>query len=232
MMGMPWEKVDVTWGDTGKNLPWTCVSGGSQTAPRDTRAAHAAATDAIKKLQEIAAKTHGGQPDEYVVAERARLRPRRQHDAGAGGAEGDRARRQVRRPRSARRTSTRSQGVGGGARGSGADGRRARHLSARRRDAFVRRRVRGSRSRPRDREVPHRRLPRGRRRRHRHPSDALGGQVLGRSMLGIGHAIGQHWVYDQHYGVPLAKRFYQNKPPTILDAPQKMAWDALEHRRS
>jgi CO/xanthine dehydrogenase Mo-binding subunit len=59
-----------------------------------------------------------------------------------------------------------------------------------------------------------------------HPN-ALGGQVLGRSMLGIGHAIGQHWVYDQHFGLPLAKRFYQNKPPTILDAPQQMAWDAL-----
>ena len=28
-------------------------------------------------------------------------------------------------------------------------------------------------------------------------------------MLGLGHALGQHWVYDQHYGVPLAKRFYQ-----------------------
>jgi CO/xanthine dehydrogenase Mo-binding subunit len=60
-----------------------------------------------------------------------------------------------------------------------------------------------------------------------HPH-ALGGQVLGRSMLGIGHAIGQKWVYDQHYGVPLAKRFYNNKPPTILDAPQKMTWDALD----
>ena len=47
-------------------------------------------------------------------------------------------------------------------------------------------------------------------------------------MLGIGHAIGQHWVYDQHYGVTLARRFYQNKPPTILDAPQKMAWAALD----
>jgi hypothetical protein len=38
-----------------------------------------------------------------------------------------------------------------------------------------------------------------------HPR-ALGGQILGRSMLGIGHAIGQKWVYDQHYGLPLAKR--------------------------
>jgi CO/xanthine dehydrogenase Mo-binding subunit len=60
-----------------------------------------------------------------------------------------------------------------------------------------------------------------------HPN-ALGGQILGRSILGIGHAIGQKWVYDQRYGVPLAKRFYQNKPPTILDVPTKMAWAAVE----
>ena len=47
-------------------------------------------------------------------------------------------------------------------------------------------------------------------------------------MLGIGHAIGQKWVYDQQYGLPLAKRFYQNRPPTILDAPEKMAWGAMD----
>ena len=41
-------------------------------------------------------------------------------------------------------------------------------------------------------------------------------------MLGLGHALGQKWVYDQHYGVPLAKRFHYNKPPTILDAPHTM----------
>ena len=33
--------------------------------------------------------------------------------------------------------------------------------------------------------------------------------------------------YDQHYGVPLAKRFHYNKPPTILDIPQKMSWSAV-----
>ena len=60
-----------------------------------------------------------------------------------------------------------------------------------------------------------------------HPA-ALGGQILGRSMLGISHAIGQKWVYDQHYGVALAKRFHYNKPPTILDAPTHMAWAAVE----
>ena len=46
-------------------------------------------------------------------------------------------------------------------------------------------------------------------------------------MLGIGHAISQKWVYDQHYGVPLAKRFHYNKPPTILDAPHEFEFAAL-----
>jgi CO/xanthine dehydrogenase Mo-binding subunit len=46
-------------------------------------------------------------------------------------------------------------------------------------------------------------------------------------MLGISHAIGQRWVYDQKYGVALAKRFYNNNPPTILDAPENMAWSAV-----
>src|SRR5205814_9381890 len=68
MVGMPWEKVVVTWGHTGQNLPWSCVSGGSQTTHAHTRAAHAAATDAIKKLQEIAAKVRGGKPEQYTVA--------------------------------------------------------------------------------------------------------------------------------------------------------------------
>ena len=48
----------------------------------------------------------------------------------------------------------------------------------------------------------------------------LKGQLFGGSMLGLGHAQTQRWAYDQQYGVALARRFYQNKPPTILDAPR------------
>ena len=68
MLGMPWEKAHVTWGDTSKHLPWSCVSGGSQTIHAHTRASHAAASDAIQKLQQIAAKDLGGRPEDYVVA--------------------------------------------------------------------------------------------------------------------------------------------------------------------
>jgi len=60
VLDVPWEKIDIEWGDTSKHLPWTCISGGSQTIHGMTRAAHAAAMDGKKKLQEIAAKTLGG----------------------------------------------------------------------------------------------------------------------------------------------------------------------------
>ena len=56
---------------------------------------------------------------------------------------------------------------------------------------------------------------------------SLQGQTFGGVMLGVGHAISQKWVYDQHYGVPLAKRFYNSKPPTILDAPQAFSFGAV-----
>jgi xanthine dehydrogenase molybdenum-binding subunit len=60
-----------------------------------------------------------------------------------------------------------------------------------------------------------------------HPR-ALGGQVNGGVMLGLGHVIGQRFVYDQHLGVALAKRLHYSKPPTILDAPAHMQWAALD----
>jgi CO/xanthine dehydrogenase Mo-binding subunit len=56
---------------------------------------------------------------------------------------------------------------------------------------------------------------------------SLRAQILGGSCLGIAHALMQKWVYDQHYGVPLATRFYSNKPLTILDVPSRMQAEAL-----
>src|SRR6202166_579155 len=74
ILGVPWEKCDVTWGDSSKNLPFTCVSGGSQTTHAMTRAAYATAMDARKKLQEIAARKLGGKPENYDVANERVLR--------------------------------------------------------------------------------------------------------------------------------------------------------------
>src|SRR6202161_4804330 len=68
VLGVAWDKCDVVWGDTSKSLPYSCVSGGSQTTHAMTRAAHATAMDARKKLQEIAASKLGGKPEDYDVA--------------------------------------------------------------------------------------------------------------------------------------------------------------------
>src|ERR1700757_1889757 len=67
VLAMPWEKVEVSWGDTGKGVPWSCLSVGSQTTHAMTRANHAAAMDARRKLTEIAGKELGGSPDEYEL---------------------------------------------------------------------------------------------------------------------------------------------------------------------
>src|SRR6516164_48694 len=228
LVGIPWEKVDVTWGNTGKNLPWSCVSGGSQTTHAHTRAAHAAGKDAVKKLQELAAKVHGGKPEQYTVAnERVSgpggsmtLAQAAQKAIELGGVyDGHQLPENINAVTKASATALAGQGLMGVAR------------DVYPRDGVTHSFVAGFAEVEVDVETgkyqiidylavadvgtvihPH----------------ALGGQVLGRSMLGIGHAIGQHWVYDQHYGLPVAKRFYQNKPPTILDAPQKMAWGALD----
>ena len=70
MLGVPWEQCEVVWGDTSQEPAVDAASsGGSQTTHAMTRAAHAVGTDAKKKLQEIAAKTLGGSPASYQVAD-------------------------------------------------------------------------------------------------------------------------------------------------------------------
>ena len=65
---MLWEKVDITWGNTSKPLPFSIVQGGSLTThthdPGELRRGHGLK----QKLQEIAATDLGGSPDDYEVA--------------------------------------------------------------------------------------------------------------------------------------------------------------------
>ena len=55
-------------GNTAKNLPWTCVSGGSQTTHAMTRAAHAVATEGNQEIARDRGEELGGKPEDYVVA--------------------------------------------------------------------------------------------------------------------------------------------------------------------
>jgi CO/xanthine dehydrogenase Mo-binding subunit len=53
-------------------------------------------------------------------------------------------------------------------------------------------------------------------------------QLNGGSCLGIAHALCQKWVIDPQYGLTLARRFHYNKPLTILDVPANMEAMALD----
>jgi xanthine dehydrogenase molybdenum-binding subunit len=228
LLDVPWEKFEITWGNTSKNMPWTCVSGGSQTAHAMTRAAHAVAMDARQKLQEIAARTLGGRPESYRVAN--------ERVSGPGGS------------MTLAQAAQKAIELGGKYDG---------HEAPENVNAFTKRSVAALAGQgllavardtyPRDGisnsyvagfaevEVD---LETG----QYHVVDylavadvgtvlhprSLGAQVMGGSLQGIGHTMSQKWVYDQHYGVPLAKRFYQTRPATILDAPARMEWAAVD----
>jgi CO/xanthine dehydrogenase Mo-binding subunit len=57
---------------------------------------------------------------------------------------------------------------------------------------------------------------------------SLHGQINGGVCLGVAHALCQKLVYDPHYGLSLARRFHYNKPLTILDVPLNMPTVALD----
>jgi CO/xanthine dehydrogenase Mo-binding subunit len=228
VLDLPWEKVDVVWGNTSKYMPNTCGQGGSQTAHAMTRAAHAAGSDAKKKLQEIAAKTLGGSPESYQVAnERVFSGGRSMTFAQAaqkaielgGKFDGHEVPADVNAFTKTSASALAGQGLMGVARDNyGREGTSKSYVAG-----FAEVEV--------DIETGVYRIldylavadvgtvlhPRN-----------LGGQINGGVMLGMGHALGQKWVYDQHYGVPVAKRFYQTRPPTILDAPANFQWAALD----
>jgi len=227
MIGIPWDRCDIVFGSTAKNLPWTCISAGSQTAHAMTRAAHAAATDCIKKLREIAARAHGGKPEAYTVANERVSGPggsmtfaqAAQKAIEYGGTfDGHELPEDI---NAFTRTSAKNL-VGQGLMAVAKD--------AYPRDGQSQSYVAGFAEVEVDTETGVVKVldymaiadvgtvlnPR-----------SLKGQLLGGSMLGLGHARLQRWAYDQHYGVALARRFYQNKPPTILDVPVNFSAEAV-----
>ena len=231
LLDVPWEKCDVKFGNTAKHLPWTCPSVGSQTTHAMTRAAHAAAQDAKRKLQEIAAEDLGGQPDDYEVGGERVFR---------GGSPNIGL--------TLAQAASRALELGGKYDGhelpsdinaytrASAGALVGHGLMAVARDAYGRKGttqsyVAGFAEVEVDVETGKYHVleflavadvgtvinPR-----------SLRGQILGGALLGMGHAICQKWVYDQHYGAALAKRFHHNKPLTILDAPRVMHAEALD----
>ncbi len=228
-MDVPWDACEILWGNTGKNLPWSCISGGSQTIHTMSRAALAASLDAKRKLREIAAKTLGGRPEDYTVGGQRVFQAEtgqglsfaeaaRQAVALGGSYDGHECPDDLNKLTKASVAALAGQGLLAVARDTfGYQGQTYSFVAT-----FAEIEV--------DTETGmykivdfHVQADAG---RVVHPR-AFAGQVFGRSMLGIGHAMSQKWFYDKHYGLPVAKRFYQTRPPTILNVPEKFSWEAV-----
>jgi xanthine dehydrogenase molybdenum-binding subunit len=230
VLAMPWENVVITWGSTAKNVPWSCMSVGSQTTHAMTRANMAGAVDARLKLQEIAAKDLGGSPQDYALGSG---RVFRRDSPARGLTYAQAAKRAIElggkydghelpddvHPYTKRAaTALAGRGLMGVAKDNYPH------------DGDTYSFVVGFAEVEVDVETGKTTLvdylavgdvgtvinPR-----------SLHGQILGGINLGIGHALTQRWVYDQHYGVPLAKRFHHTRPLTILDIPAEMHTTAL-----
>jgi xanthine dehydrogenase molybdenum-binding subunit len=67
VLKMKWENCDVVRGDSRRHLPWNNGQFGSNTSFTMTRTNFAAATDAVAKLKEIAARDLGGAPEDYEI---------------------------------------------------------------------------------------------------------------------------------------------------------------------
>jgi CO/xanthine dehydrogenase Mo-binding subunit len=231
VLDVPWEKVEVVWGDTGKHLPWTCPSVGSQTTHAMSRANYAGAMDARRKLQEIAARDLGGAPGDYEIGGE---RVYRRGSPGQGLSYAQAARRAIELggkydghelPEDinvmTRESATALTGLG--LMGVAKDNHP--------RDGVTYSFVIGFAEVEVDVETGQATLvdflavgdvgtvinPR-----------SLLAQIKGGSCLGIAHALFQKSIVDPRYGVTLGDRFHYSKPLSILDIPATMRAEALD----
>jgi CO/xanthine dehydrogenase Mo-binding subunit len=229
-MDMPWDACEIIWGNTGKHLAWSCVSGGSQTIHAMSRAGLAASLDARAKIMDIAAKSLGGKPEDFAIAGQRVFRKTRESEGISfaevaskaielGGIyDGPACPDNLNKMTKASVAALAGQGLLAVARDTfPRDGQTFSYAAS-----FAEVEVDTETGMYRVVDF-HVQADAG---MVVHPS-AFAGQLAGRSMLGIAHATRQKWFYDQEHGAPVAKRFYQTRPPTILCFPEKFSWGAV-----
>ena len=232
-LDMPWDKCEIAWGDSSRNLPWSASQGGSSTTHAHSRSNWAAALDARQKLQEIAARDLGGSASDYEIGgERVYRRGNRslgmsfaraaQRAIELGGKyDGHELPEDINGMTIASATALAGQGLMGVAKDNFAEGGRRMSFVA----GFAEVEV--------DTETGDIRLV-----DYAAGADAgtiihpktFEGQIFGGAIQGFSVALSQKWVYDRRWGLLVAKRFYNNRPPGILDVPyeQPMKWGAAD----
>ena len=230
-LDMPWEKVEIAWGDTSRSLPWSASQGGSSTTHAHSRSNWAAALDARQKIQEIAARDLGGSASDYDIGgERVYRRGNRSQGmsfarvaeraiALGGKYDGHELPEDINGMTTASATALAGQGLMGVAKDNFELGGRLMSFVA----GFAEVEV--------DVETGDIKMI-----DYAAGTDAgtiihpktFEGQIFGGAIQGFSVALSSKWVFDRRWGLMVAKRFYSNRPPGILDVPhdQPMKWEA------
>ena len=230
VLGYDWENVEIVRGDSSRGLPWTLGQFGSNTSFTESRANYASAMDAVQKLKEIAARDLGGSPADYDVGDEAvfaRANPSRRLTYAAA------ARRAIQLggrfsgeevPDDINEMTARAvEGIAG----TGLIGVAKDNLP---RNDTVPALATGFIEIELDVETGQFEIidylgvadcgtvlhPMG-----------LAAQIKSGAVMGFGMAALERQIYDTHYGLPGAVGLHQTKPPTYLDVPLEMEWNAV-----
>jgi CO/xanthine dehydrogenase Mo-binding subunit len=230
VLGMPWERCEIVYGNTSKHLPWNLGQFGSNTTFTMTRTNYAAAMDAKHKLQEIAAKEFGGTADQFAVGNE---RVYRQSDPAQGFGFAEAAQRAIQLggkysgqelPADLNPiTVLAAKGVAGqGLVGVAKDTLPRRGTVAAFCVGFVRVEVDVETGQVKILEY----LGVADCGTVIHPQ-SLSTQIKGGAVQGFGLALGEKHIFDPKLGLSGTRGLYTSKIPTYLDVPLDMQWDAV-----
>ena len=226
-----WESCVIERGDSRKHLPWNLGQFGSNTSFTMSRSNHAAAMDVRSKLLEIAAADFGGSPEDYDIGNETVFS---KADAAKSMTYGEAAQRAIdmggkftgqELPDDLNPMTVRSATAiaGTGLIGAAKDNYDIKGSPPALAAGFMVIEL--------DTETGQFEIleyngvidcgtvihPLG-----------LAAQVKGGAVMGIGLASTERLVYDPQNGLPANVGFHQAKPPSYLDVPSVMNWDAVD----
>ena len=226
-----WENCEIVRGSSERHLPWNNGQFGSNTSFTMTRTNYAAAMDALNKLKAIAARDLGGSPNDYDIANErvfARSNPsryltyaqaaRRAMQLG-GRFSGEELPDDLNAMTRASATALAGTGLIGVARDNLERNGTVPALAA----GFVQIEL--------DLETGQFEIldylgvaDCG---TVLHPQ-SLATQIKGGAVMGFGMACLERHIYDPHYGLPGVVGLHEAKPPSYMDVPLQMQWDAVD----
>ncbi len=226
-----WESCVIHRGNSSRGLPWNLGQFGSNSSFTMTRTNYVAAMDAVRKLKEIAAGQLGGSPDDYDIGDEsvfARNNPSRSLSYAAAAERaialgGEYSGHEV--PEDINRLTRRAvRGLAGtGLIGVAKDNLERTGTVPALAAGFVQIELDVETGKFRILEylgvvdcgtVIH--------------PQSLSTQIKGGAVMGFGMACLERHLYDPHLGLPGAMGYYQTRPPSYLDVPAEMEWDAVE----